>query len=111
VIKTIDLKGDKTSADISGTITIDKSSWLLLRAWNDSASQAIQDYYPYSTTGPVYLLVNNKPIHSAEDARYFTQWIDKVYESASKHTYLTESERDLTLNNILEARKVFEAQN
>lgn len=111
VIKTIDLKGDKTSADISGTITIDKSSWLLLRAWNDGASPSIQDYYPYSTTGPVYLLVNNKPIHSSEDARYFIQWIDKVYESASKHTYLTESERDLTLNNILEARKVFEAQN
>ncbi|HNP06811.1 MAG TPA: CehA/McbA family metallohydrolase [Cyclobacteriaceae bacterium] len=111
VLKTIELKGDRTSADLSGTITIDKSSWLLLRAWNDDAVPAIQDYYPYATTGPVYLIVNNNPIHSPEDARYFIQWIDKVYESASKHVYLTEYERDLTLTNILEARKIYEAQN
>lgn len=110
VIKKIDLKGDKSTADFSGTITIEKSSWILLRAWNDEANPAIQDYYPYATTSPVYLMLNNKPIQSPEDAGYFIRWIDKVYESASKHFYLTESERNLTLNNILEARKVFEAQ-
>ena len=110
VIKKIDLKGDKSTADFSGTITIEKSSWILLRAWNDEANPAIQDYYPYATTSPVYLMLNNKPIQSPEDAGYFIRWIDKVYESASKHFYLTESERNLTLNNILEARKVFEVQ-
>lgn len=110
VIRKIDLNGDKTSADISGTLTIEKSSWLLLRAWNDSASPDIQDYYPYATTGPIYLQANNNPIRSPEDANYFIQWIDKVYDAANKQVYLTESERNLTLNNILAARKVFEAR-
>lgn len=110
VIKSIDLKGDKKSADISGTLTIENSSWLLLRAWNDNATPSVQDYYPYATTGPIYLYLNNNPIRSSEDASYFIQWIDKVYHAAEKSVYLTESERQLTLSNILEARKVFEAQ-
>ena len=110
VIKSITLKGDRQSADLEGTITIDRSAWILLRAWNDNADTNIQDIYPYATTGAIYVLVNNKPIQSAEDASYFVKWIDKVYESAGKQTYLTESERNLTLHNISNARKVFEHQ-
>jgi len=108
VVKSISLKGDRTSADIEGTLLIDKSSWVLLRAWNEEAHPSIQDYYPYATTGVVYLIGNGKPIRSSEDATYFIQWIDKVSESAGKQTYLTDSERTLTLQNIGEARKVFE---
>lgn len=110
VLKSIDLKGDRTSADISGTLTIDHSAWILLRAWNDGSNPSIQDYYPYSTTNPVYLIANNKPIRSSEDAGYFIKWIGKVYEAASKQIYLTESERNLTLNNILDARSIFYSQ-
>ncbi|MEQ9593183.1 MAG: hypothetical protein RLN86_11305, partial [Cyclobacteriaceae bacterium] len=58
--------------------------------------------------GPIYLIGNNQPIRSSEDATYFIQWIDKVYESAEKQPYLTNSEKDMTLNNIAEAKKVFE---
>ena len=108
VAKSISLKGDRTSADIEGTLQIDKSSWVLLRTWNEEAHPSIQDYYPYATTGAVYLIGNGKPIRSSEDATYFIQWIDKVSESAGKQTYLTDSERTLTLQNIGEARKIFE---
>ena len=108
VIKEITLKGDKTSADFEGIITLDTSSWVLLRAWNDNAHVYLQDFYPYATTSPVYINLNQQPVRSADDATYFLQWIDKVYESASKQVYLTESEKALTLNNINEARKVFE---
>lgn len=108
VIKEIIVKGDKTISDFEGSITIDKSSWVLLRAWNDNAHSDIQDFYPYATTSPVYLILNQQPIRSKQDATYFLQWIDKVYESASQQVYLTEREKEVTLNNINEARKVFE---
>jgi hypothetical protein len=110
VIKSITLKGDRTAADLEGTVTIDKSSWLLLRAWNDNVHQLIQDFYPYGTTGPIYVIANNNPIRSAEDADYFIRWINQVYESASRQDYLSASEKELTLNNISEAKKVFEAR-
>ncbi|MCB0498596.1 MAG: CehA/McbA family metallohydrolase [Cyclobacteriaceae bacterium] len=110
VLKSFDLKGDRTSADISGTLVVDKSMWVLLRAWNDRANASIQDYYPYATTGPIYLTANNAPIRSPEDAHYFVQWIDKVHEAASRQVYLTEEERNLVLDSIQKARGVFEAQ-
>lgn len=108
VLKTINLTGDRTSADLDGTLTIDQSAWILLRAWNDNATLGIQDFYPYATTGPIYLIANKQPIRSTTDATYFLQWIDNVYETASKQTYLTNAEKELTLTNIMEARKVFE---
>ncbi len=108
VAKSIDLSSDRTRADLEGTLTIEKSSWVLLRAWNEEAHPQIQDYYPYATTGPIYLIGNNQPIRSFEDATYFIQWIDKVYKSAENQPYLTSSEKDLTLHNIAEAKKVFE---
>ncbi len=108
VAKSIALNGEKTAADFSGKLEISQSSWVLLRAWNDSASPEIQDFYPYATTSAIYVLMNNQPIRSKVDAEYFLQWIDRVRESATLQTYLTESEKELTLNNINEARKIFE---
>lgn len=108
VIKEIALTGDKTTNNFEGSITLDRSSWLLVRAWNDNAHSDIQDFYPYATTSPVYIILNQQPIRSTQDAIYFLQWIDKVYESASQQVYLNEGEKELTLNNINEARKVFE---
>jgi len=108
VIKTITLNGDKTSAQIEGTITLDRSSWILLRAWNDNAIPAVQDFYPYATTNPIYVSLEGQPIRSKADAEYFLQWIDRVYESAAQQTYLTDGEKELTLTNIREARSVFE---
>ncbi len=108
VIKSIKLDGDRKSADLHGMLVVDHSAWVLLRAWNDGPNPTIQDYYPYATTGPVYLILNNQPIRSPSDASYFLAWIDKVYESAASQDYLSDVERDLTLFNIQKARKIFE---
>lgn len=110
VIKTISLIGDKTTADFDGTLTIEGSGWVLLRAWNDTGTLGVLDFYPYGTTNPTYLIVNDKPIRSGMDADYFIRWIDRVAESAGKQTYLNTSEKELTLTNIEEARKVFESR-
>lgn len=110
VVKSIKLTGDKTTADLEGTLTLDQSGWLLLRAWNDTDHELIQDFYPYATTNPVYVINDGKPIRSTADADYFINWIDRVYESASRQTYFTKAEKDLTLNHILQAKKEFESR-
>jgi len=110
VVKSIELKGDRTSAELEGTLAIDRSGWLLLRAWNDKDHPDIQDFYPYATTNPVYLILNGQPIQSAGDAQYFIQWIDNVYREAEQKVYFTEEEKRVTLDTILNARKVFESR-
>ncbi|HNP95863.1 MAG TPA: CehA/McbA family metallohydrolase, partial [Cyclobacteriaceae bacterium] len=110
VVKDIKLSGDKTTADLEGTLTLDQSGWLLLRAWNDTDHELIQDFYPYATTNPVYVIKDSMSIRSPQDADYFIRWIDKIYESASRQNYFTEAEKELTLKHILTAKSVFESR-
>ncbi|MGB5581372.1 MAG: CehA/McbA family metallohydrolase, partial [Woeseia sp.] len=53
VMKTFKLDRARRAVDISGTIAVSGSGWLLLRAWNDKADPLIFDLYPYASTSPV----------------------------------------------------------
>lgn len=108
VVKSVTLTGDKTSADLEGTLTLSESGWLLLRAWNDNDHVDVQDFYPYATTNPVYVIKDGKAIHSAVDAQYFLGWVDMVYKEAEKKEYFTEEERRVTLETIEKARQVYQ---
>src|SRR5262249_89382 len=94
VLRAIDLAGDHTTADFQGAVPVTESGWLVLRAWSEKASDPILDIYPYATTSPIYVTVDEKPVHSTEDAQYFVAWLDKVIEAAGNHPdYNTEDEK------------------
>ncbi len=110
VIRTFDLDERRRSADIAGSVTIDGSGWLLLRAWNDAAHPLVFDGYPYATTSPVYVSVGGQAMRSASDADYFLAWIARVREVAAEHAdYNDASERTAILDTIGRAERVFEA--
>jgi hypothetical protein len=109
VVATIDLAGERTSADIEGDVEVDRSGWLLLRAWNDGASPEVFDIYPWATTNPVYLTLGGAPPRSPEDARYFRDWIADLEAGAEADTsYNTPAERAAILEQIRSARAAFE---
>ena len=55
------------------------------------------------------MYVGDRPIRSAEDARYFMGWIDNVARQAREHPgWRSERERDHVLGQFEKARKVFE---
>jgi TolB protein len=108
VIRSIDLTGDRRSADLSGSVRVDGSGWLLLRAWNENSHPMVFDLYPYGTTTPVYIMLGGEPPYSAEDADYFIAWIERIRESAAEHPdYNTDEERRAVLSHLDEARRVF----
>lgn len=108
VVETFELD-DRGRADVSGTVRVDGSGWLLLRAWNDSSHPLVFDLYPYGTTGPVYVTSAGEPPRSTEDAEYFLAWIERIRESAADHPdYNTAAERAAILGHLDEARRVFE---
>ena len=108
VVKTITLNGDRTTADFTGTLNITTSSWVLLRA-HSPPNPEVLDIYPYATTNAVFVNVGEQPMHSAEDAGYFLTWIDRIEEAASAvTTWNTEAEKTRVMNDIKEARKIFE---
>lgn len=111
VIENFELDGDRRQANVEGSVRVDESGWLLLRAWNDGSHPLVFDLYPYGTTGPVYVTVGGEPPRSTEDADYFIAWIDRIRESAADHPdYNTAAERAAVLEHLDAAQRVLEAR-
>ncbi len=110
VVKTIELSGDRMTADFSGSLTTAASSWVLLRAYS-AHNPEVLDIYPYATTNAVFVTVGGQPIRSSDNANYFLTWIDRIEEAASAvNTWNAESEKVRVMNDIKEARKIFEGR-
>ncbi len=112
VVREIPLSGERTSADATGTITIDKSGWCVLRAWNQNGTHPILDLYPYATTSPIYITVGGAPARSREDAAYFLAWVERLIANAESNTnWNSEAEKEIVLKQLREARAVWVERN
>jgi Tol biopolymer transport system component len=108
VVHEIALSGARERADARGRFRVEKSGWCLLRAWNESASSAVLDLYPYATTNPVYVTVGGAPARSVQDDQFFVAWIDRIRESVEFHRgWNIDREREETLEMLSRARAVF----
>ncbi|HEY6552991.1 MAG TPA: CehA/McbA family metallohydrolase, partial [Vicinamibacteria bacterium] len=108
VAATVPLAGDRTKADAVVPVPIDRSGWVILRAYASRSRHPILDLYPFGTTSPVYLEVGGAPARSPEDARYFLEWIDRVAASAAANNdYNTKAEKAAIAATIAEARAVW----
>jgi dipeptidyl aminopeptidase/acylaminoacyl peptidase len=110
VIRTFELGDSTSTADLSGSVDVDGSGWLLLRAWNDEAHPLIFDLYPYATTNPVFVTAGGERPRSKTDADYFLAWIGRIREAVEAHPdYNDDTERDLILENLALAQREYEA--
>jgi hypothetical protein len=104
VVRSFDLSDAQDSADISGSITVEESGWLLLRAWNDNPHPMVLDIYPYATTSPVYVTVDGKAPQSPDDADYFQKWIENIRADVSaRQDFNSEQERSEILRHLEQA--------
>ena len=109
VIESFDKADGQTSANISGSVKIEESGWLLLRAWNDKPHPMVLDVYPYATTSPVYITVNGKPPQSTEDAEYFLTWVGNLRTTVNAHEdFNSGQERDEIVQHLDQAEAYYE---
>jgi TolB protein len=105
-----DLKFDseRTSADITDTISISQSGWCVLRAYSEKAEHPVLDDYVYATTSPVYITVVGSALKPAEDAAYFVAWIDRLIATAkSNRDWNTDGEKTAVLSLLDFARNIY----
>ncbi|MGQ0647992.1 MAG: CehA/McbA family metallohydrolase, partial [Gemmatimonadaceae bacterium] len=77
-IRTIDTSADGRRADAIVDFEVTGSGWYLLRAWSERARHPVLDLYPMGTTSPIYVTMNDAPVRSTADGRYFIAWIDRL---------------------------------
>jgi hypothetical protein len=108
VAREIELKGDRQSAEATGSIPLDGSGWCVLRAFSDKAEYPILDLYPYATTSPVYVTMAGAPLHSPADAAYFVAWVDRLIAAVQSSTaWNTEAEKQAVLTMFGKARQKY----
>lgn len=111
VVQELKLNESRTGADVTGTLSLPRSGWCLLRAWSEKDEHPILDLYPYATTSPVYVTIGAQPATSAGDAAFFIAWIDRLTEAANRHAgWNTPVEKQNVLDLLSRARRVYEQQ-
>ena len=109
VVATLPLTEGSKRAETAQEIEVKGSGWYTLRAYAEKPTHPIDDRYPYAETSPIYVYVGDRPIRSAEDARYFITWIDAISRMAAAHPgWRSEKEKAHVLGQFREARRVFE---
>jgi Tol biopolymer transport system component len=109
VVREIPVNRDRRSATATVRVPVDRSGWLLLRARGDRPAYPTLDVFPYATTSPVYLTVGGEAARSADDARYFIAWIDRMRASVEAHReWNSPAEREETLEMLARARGEYE---
>ncbi|PYX36360.1 MAG: hypothetical protein DMG81_16165 [Acidobacteria bacterium] len=97
------------SSDEQGPLSIANTGWCLLRASNDKAAYPILDLYPYATTSPIYISMENSNPHPRDDAAYFIAWIDQLIRGAKANTnWNADDEKQAVLDQFSRARNVYE---
>ena len=104
----IPLTDGGTRADATVPLPVTRSGWFTLRAMSSKGTHPVLDVYPFATTSPIYLVIGGKPARSAEDARWFVRWIERLEAAASAHPgWNTEAEKQEVLARLAAAKEVF----
>jgi len=108
VVAPIPMTAGGTRADALIPLPITRSGWFVVRAWSSKATAPVLDLYPYATTSPIYVTVAGRPVRSAESARWFVRWIERLEEAASAHAGWNDAaEKAEVLQRLAEAKRVF----
>jgi len=108
VVATIPLDADRMTAHATVMVPVKGSGWYVLRAYSDRAEMPVLDLYPFASTSPIYVQVEGQPVRSAEDARFFVRWIDRIEAATRASTaWNTPAEQAQVLQLLARARAVF----
>jgi hypothetical protein len=106
VVAEIPVDGDARSVTSERSLNLDKSGWIALRASGprepDQPSATL-----FAHTSPIYVEIADRPLDAREDAEYFLQWTDRLWESVRRRDRIPSRHRADVEAQVFEARDVF----
>jgi hypothetical protein len=80
VANTVSASGDRLSVTYEGPVQTPHSAWIAVRVDGPKHPMLLSNNALAAYSSPVYVLVGDEPIASATDAKFFINWIEKVFE-------------------------------
>src|SRR5207253_2983254 len=94
-------------------MTLDHRLWLAaLKAGQTFVTNApLLDLYPFGSTSPIYVRVDDRPALSPGDAAFFVRWIERLEQvTRASAAWNTAEEQTSVLRSLAEAKGVFQEQ-
>jgi len=111
VVSPIPLTAGGTRADATIPLPVTRSGWFTVRAWSSRSTHPVLDLYPFATTSPIYVTIGGRAVRSAESARWFVSWIERLEAAANAHEgWNTPAEKAEVLKRLADAKAVFLAR-
>jgi len=99
---------DPTHLKFSGEIDVDRSGWLAARVTGPEKQHLLLDSFVYAHTSPIYVQKGAATPRSAEDARYFVKWMDRVLRLIDeRNDFDTPEQRKIVESVYSRARTIF----
>ena len=110
VVHTVEAVGDGKSLGADLEIAVEGSGWIAARALGPPQHGAM-DSYLFAHTNPVFVVADDEPIRSREDAAFFVRWIDQVlYELRFMDRWDDPAHKEEVLATFEEGRRLYQAQ-
>ncbi len=110
VVYSVEADGDARSLSAELEIPIETSGWIAARALGPPQHGAM-DSYLFAHTNPVFVVADDEPIRSREDAAFFVRWIDQVlYELRFQDRWDDPAHKEEVLATFEEGRRLYQAQ-
>jgi TolB protein len=108
VFREIPIRGDGRSVSFKEDVRVTDSSWFSLYAEGEPY-RLLDAEFPQATTNAIRVYTGDRKIRSADSARYFIQWIEKLHASAIEWPWWrSQKEKDHVLAQFAEAKAVYE---
>jgi TolB protein len=110
IIHTVEATGAKKEIDVDLEIPVEGSGWIAARVLGPTQHGAM-DSYLFAHTNPVFVIADEEPIRSAEDAEFFVRWIDQVIgELQSRDSWDDPAHKAEVLATFEEGRRLYREQ-
>lgn len=89
-------------------IPLDRSAWIALRATGPWHRLILNDAYAWAHTSPVFVYLGDQKIASADDARFWVDWIGKLIERVEQRGRFATPDRKQEVVRLFEkAREIY----
>jgi hypothetical protein len=95
---------------VANEIEIDRGSWIAARVMGPWRRSVLNDTATFAHTSPIYVRVGGELARSADDARFWVEWIDKLITRATTRGLKDEARRTEVVNLFRKAQAIYAAQ-
>lgn len=110
VVHSVDATGDRKTIEVALDLDVDSSGWIAARVLGPLQHGAM-DSYLFAHTNPVFVIADDQPIRSTEDAAFFVDWIDQMIGEIDEMAGWNDLDHKAqVLATFREARAVYQEQ-